>query len=49
MLDDLLKRLFDNSRERLVNTLLDTREINPDELDRLRELIDNYREEHKNG
>jgi BlaI family penicillinase repressor len=45
MLGDLLERLFDGSVERLVNTLLETQEISPEELERLRESIVTYREE----
>ena len=49
MLGDLLERLFDGSVERLVNTLLETREISPEELERLRESIVTYREESGDG
>ena len=45
MLGDLLERLFDGSVEQLVNALLQTREIAPEELERLRELISAYQEE----
>ena len=49
MLGDLLERLFDGSAERLVNTLLETREISPEELERLRKSIVAYREENGDG
>ena len=49
MLGDLLERLFDGSVERLVNTLLETQQMSPEELERVRELISVYREEDKNG
>ena len=49
MLGDLLERLFDGSVERLVNTLLETREIAPEELERLRKSIVTYREENEGG
>ena len=42
MLTDLLERLFDNSAEKLVNTLLEVRQTNPDELNRLQKLINDY-------
>ena len=49
MLRDLLERLFDGSVEQLVNTLLETREISPEELERLRKSIVTYREENGDG
>lgn len=49
MLGDLLERLFDGSAERLVNTLLETREISPEELERLRKSIVTYRQENGDG
>ena len=49
MLGDLLERLFDGSVEQLVNTLLETREISPEELERLRKSIVTYREENGDG
>ena len=45
MLNDLLERLFDNSAEKLVNTLLEVRETSPDEYNRLQQLINNYQPE----
>ena len=45
MLNDLLERLFDNSAEKLVNTLLEVRETSPDEYNRLQEVINNYQPE----
>jgi predicted transcriptional regulator len=45
MLNDLLERLFDNSAEKLVNTLLEVRETSPDEYNRLQALINNYQPE----
>ncbi len=39
MLSDLLERLFDNSAEKLVNTLLEVRQANPEEHNRLQQLI----------
>ena len=45
MLNDLLERLFDNSAEKLVNTLLEVRETTPNEYNRLQELINNYQPE----
>ncbi|HHZ91445.1 TPA: BlaI/MecI/CopY family transcriptional regulator [Candidatus Poribacteria bacterium] len=39
MLSDLLERLFDNSAEKLVNTLLEIRQANPEEHNRLQQLI----------
>jgi predicted transcriptional regulator len=44
MLSDLLERFFDNSAERLVNTLLETEQIDSVELDRLQQLINRYKE-----
>ena len=44
MLSDLLERFFDNSVERLVNTLLETEQIDSVELDRLQQLINRYKE-----
>ena len=44
MLSDLLERFFDNSVERLVNTLLETEQIDSVELDRLQQLINHYKE-----
>ena len=43
MLSDLLERFFDNSVERLVNTLLETEQIDSVELDRLQQLINRYK------
>ena len=49
MLSDLLERLFDNSAEKLVNTLLEVRHTSADEHNRLQALINNYQpEEEKN-
>ncbi len=45
MLTDLLERLFDNSAEKLVNTLLEVRHTSPDEHNRLQHLINNYQPE----
>ena len=45
MLSDLLERLFDNSAEKLVNTLLEVRQTSIEEHNRLQELINNYRPE----
>ena len=45
MLNDLLERLFDNSAEKLVNTLLEVRQTTPIELNRLQQLINNYQPE----
>ena len=39
MLSDLLEWLFDNSAEKLVNTLLEIRQANPEEHNRLQQLI----------
>ena len=44
MLSDLLERFFDNSVERLVNTLLETEQIDSVELDLLQQLINRHRE-----
>ncbi|MCZ6676798.1 MAG: BlaI/MecI/CopY family transcriptional regulator [Candidatus Poribacteria bacterium] len=49
MLGDLLERLFDGSVEQLVNTLLESRKIPSEELERVQELINTYQEEHDNG
>ena len=45
MLTDILERLFDNSAEKLVNTLLEVRQTNSGELDRLEKLINDYQPE----
>ena len=45
MLSDLLERLFDNSAEKLVNTLLEVRQTSVDEHNRLQALINNYQPE----
>jgi len=45
MLNDLLERLFDNSAEKLVNTLLEVRQTTPTELNRLQKLINDYQPE----
>ena len=45
MLSDLLERLFDNSAEKLVNTLLEVRHTSADEHNRLQALINNYQPE----
>ncbi len=45
MLNDLLERLFDNSAEKLVNTLLEVRQTSSDEYNRLQALINNYQPE----
>ena len=45
MLNDLLERLFDNSAEKLVNTLLEVRQTSADEHNRLQALINNYQPE----
>ena len=45
MLNDLLERLFDNSAEKLVNTLLEVRQTSVDEHNRLQALINNYQPE----
>ena len=45
MLNDLLERLFDNSAEKLVNTLLEARQTSSAELNRLQELINDYQPE----
>ena len=44
MLSDLLERFFDNSVERLVNTLLETEQIGSVELDLLQQLINRHKE-----
>ena len=44
MLSDLLERFFDNSAERLVNTLLETEQIDSVELDLLQQLINRHKE-----
>ena len=44
MLSDLLERFFDNSVERLVNTLLETEHIDSVELDLLQQLINRHKE-----
>ena len=44
MLNDLLERFFDNSVERLVNTLLETEKIDSVELDLLQQLINRHKE-----
>lgn len=44
MLSDLLERFFDNSVERLVNTLLQTEHIDSVELDLLQQLINRHKE-----
>ena len=45
MLRDLLERLFDNSAEKLVNTLLEVQQTSPDEHHRLQQVINNYQPE----
>ncbi|CAI8054591.1 Penicillinase repressor [Geodia barretti] len=45
MLNDLLENLFDNSAEKLVNTLLEVRQTSSAELNRLQELINDYQPE----
>lgn len=45
MLTDLLERLFDNSAEKLVNTLLEVRQTSSDELNQLQQLINEYQPE----
>jgi BlaI family penicillinase repressor len=45
MLNDLLESLFDNSAEKLVNTLLEVRQTSSAELNRLQELINDYQPE----
>ena len=45
MLNDLLERLFDNSAEKLVNTLLEARQTSAAEHNRLQALINNYQPE----
>ena len=45
MLSDLLERLFDNSAEKLVNTLLEVRQTTAEEHNRLQALINNYQPE----
>ena len=45
MLSDLLERLFDNSAEKLVNTLLEVRQTSVDEHNRLQALINSYQPE----
>ncbi len=45
MLRDLLERLFDNSAEKLVNTLLEVKQTSPNEHSRLQQLINNYQHE----
>ena len=47
MLNDLLERLFDNSAEKLVNTLLEVRQTGADEHNRLQALINNYQPEEE--
>lgn len=42
MLRDLMERLFDNSAEKLVNTLLEVRQTSSAEHERLQQLINNY-------
>lgn len=49
MLGDLLDRLFDGSVERLVNTLLEARDVGPEQLERVEELIADYRRERNDG
>lgn len=49
MLTDLLERLFDNSAEKLVNTLLEVRQTSSEELDRLQKLINDYQPEETSG
>ena len=44
MLSVLLERFFDNSVERLVNTLLETEQIDSVELDLLQQLINRHKE-----
>ncbi len=45
MLSDLLERLFDNSAEKLVNTLLEVRQTTAAEHNRLQALINTYQPE----
>ena len=45
MLNDMLERLFDNSAEKLVNTLLEVRQTSAEEHNRLQEVINNYQPE----
>lgn len=45
MLSDLLERLFDNSAEKLVNTLLEVRQTSSEELNSLQQLINDYQPE----
>ncbi len=45
MLSDLLEQLFDNSAEKLVNTLLEVRQTTAAEHNRLQALINNYQPE----
>ncbi len=47
MLNDLLERLFDNSAEKLVNTLLEVRHTSAAEHNRLQALINNYQPEEE--
>lgn len=49
MLGELLDRLFDGSVDRLVNTLLASQDISSAELDRVEQLIADYRREQEDG
>ncbi|HCK15198.1 TPA: hypothetical protein DHW51_13835 [Candidatus Poribacteria bacterium] len=45
MLSNLLERFFDNSAEKLVNTLLEVEQLDATEYERLQQLINNYQPE----
>ena len=45
MLSNLLERFFDNSAEKLVNTLLEVEQLDATEHERLQQLINNYQPE----
>jgi len=45
MLSNLLERFFDNSAEKLVNTLLEVEQLDAAEYERLQQLINNYQPE----
>ena len=42
MLSDVFERLFDNSAEKLVNTLLEVKQTSAEEHNRLQQLIQDY-------
>jgi predicted transcriptional regulator len=45
MLSNLMERFFDNSAEKLVNTLLEVEQLDATEHERLQQLINNYQPE----